>query len=144
MNSARSHQEILAAAHRGDLVVPDGLVVAGSDSLCRRSLESGRPWVATVPDTWPDPAAVRAQGIVTDVSVPIVWRSATVFGTLCAASGPSRARKPGGAGADAEGRPHRGRRRPGYAPAGSVAPSQPCGDHPIGTHPIRSRGSSAR
>ena len=82
----RAQQKILAAANRGDLVVPEGLVVSLSDSVCRRSLESGRPWTASVPDTWPDSRVGREMGLMTYVSVPITLQSKAIYGTLCAAS----------------------------------------------------------
>ena len=35
-----AEQEILIAANRGDLIIPEGLVIAWSGTLCRRSLEA--------------------------------------------------------------------------------------------------------
>ncbi len=82
----RAQQEILAAANRGDLVVPEGLVVSWSESVCRLSLESGRPWTESVPDAWPDSGIGRELGLVTYASVPITLPSRAIYGTLCAAS----------------------------------------------------------
>ncbi|MHB8395310.1 MAG: EAL domain-containing protein [Candidatus Dormibacteria bacterium] len=86
INWDRAEQEILAAANSDDLIIPEGLVVAWSDTLCRRSLESGRAWSASVPDLWPDSEAGRQLGLVTYASVPVVLASQTVYGTLCGAS----------------------------------------------------------
>ncbi|HUY57392.1 MAG TPA: EAL domain-containing protein [Candidatus Micrarchaeaceae archaeon] len=81
-----AEQEILIAANRGDLIIPEGLVIAWSDTLCRRSLEAGQPWASNVPDVWPDSTAARDLGIVTYASVPVTLSSQVVYGTLCGAS----------------------------------------------------------
>ena len=83
---ARGEQRVLSSTSGGDLVVPEGLVVAWSDTLCRRSLAAGRRWVDDVPTTWPESAAGRALGIVTYASLPVVLSTGEVFGTLCGAS----------------------------------------------------------
>ncbi|HVB52834.1 MAG TPA: EAL domain-containing protein [Candidatus Acidoferrales bacterium] len=81
-----AEQEILIAANRGDLIIPEGLVIAWSDTLCRRSLEAGQPWASNVPDVWPDSTAAHDLGIVTYASVPVTLSSQVVYGTLCGAS----------------------------------------------------------
>ena len=81
-----AEQEILIAANRGDLIIPEGLVITWSDTLCRRSLETGQPWASNVPDVWPGSTAARDLGIVTYASVPVTLPSQVVYGTLCGAS----------------------------------------------------------
>ena len=82
----RGRQEVLSSVSGVDLVIPEGLAVAWSDTLCRRSLATGTPWVDDVPATWPESAAAQALGIVTYASVPVVLPTGVVFGTLCGAS----------------------------------------------------------
>ena len=91
----RDRQQVLLAHDAGAMHVPEGLVVEWGDTLCRRSLESGRRWVPDVPATWGDSDAARDLGVVTYVSVPVKDESDDVVGTLCAASTTSTEVAPG-------------------------------------------------
>lgn len=79
-------QHVAFSLNSGDLEIPEGLTVEWSQTLCRRSLEEGRPYVDDVPAVWGDSDAARELGIVTYVSVPVLDATAGVVGTLCGAS----------------------------------------------------------
>lgn len=79
-------QHVAFSLNSGDLEIPEGLTVEWSQTLCRRSLEEGRPYVDDVPAVWSDSDAARDLGIVTYVSVPVLDATAGVVGTLCGAS----------------------------------------------------------
>jgi len=79
-------QHVVFSLNSGDLEIPEGLSVEWSQTLCRRSLEEGRPFVGDVPAVWGDSDAARELGIVTYVSVPVLDATAGVVGTLCGAS----------------------------------------------------------
>ncbi len=65
--------------------LPEGLHVPWDDTLCKRSLEEGRPCTLDVPAVWGDSDAAAALGIQVYVSVPIALSDGRVWGTLCAA-----------------------------------------------------------
>jgi len=79
-------QHVAFSLNSGELEIPEGLTVGWSQTLCRRSLEEGRPYVGDVPGVWGDSDAARDLGIVTYVSVPVLDATAGVVGTLCGAS----------------------------------------------------------
>jgi diguanylate cyclase len=79
-------QSIVFALNRGALQLPEGLSVEWSDTLCRRSLEEGRPYVRDVAAVWGDSAAARDLGLHSYASVPVLDRDGGVVGTLCGAS----------------------------------------------------------
>jgi diguanylate cyclase (GGDEF)-like protein len=77
---------VVAYAHNsGDLLIPEGVTFSWQASLCRRSLEEGRPCVSDVPGVWPDAATARQLGITTYVSVPVRDAHNELVGTLCGA-----------------------------------------------------------
>ena len=80
-------QRIDFATNVGQIQIPEGLVVDWSDTLCRRSLESGVQYTPDVPSVWSDSAAARDLGLVTYVSVAVRDENDGVIGTLCGASG---------------------------------------------------------
>jgi len=82
----RDEQEITVAHNASALVVPEGLRVTWSDSLCRRALDGGPRYTADVPSTYPESGAARELGLRTYVSVPVVGSEQEVVGTLCGAS----------------------------------------------------------
>ncbi len=83
-------QRILYARNRGGLVLQEGLEVSWDDSLCKRSLETGRVECANVAETWSDATTALAFGIRSYVGVPIELTDGTLFGTLCGASSQER------------------------------------------------------
>lgn len=83
----RTLQHILYSRNSGEMTIPEGLSVPWEDTLCRRSLEEGRPVVNDVEIRWGDSDAARALGIKTYLSQPVRAPDGALFGTLCAASG---------------------------------------------------------
>ncbi len=84
---AADEQRILYALNTATMQIPEGLAVEWSDTLCRRSLDEGRPCTTDVPAVWGDSQAAAALGITTYVSVPVLDQDSMVIGTLCGASG---------------------------------------------------------
>ena len=82
-----SQQHVLYTCNRGQLDMPEGLVVPWDDTLCRRALESNQPYTADVMACWGDSEAARALGLHTYVSTPVRLPQGQLYGTLCAASG---------------------------------------------------------
>ncbi|HSD39479.1 MAG TPA: diguanylate cyclase [Rhodocyclaceae bacterium] len=83
-------QHVRYARNVGVMQVPEGLDVPWEDTLCKRSLDEGRPYVPNVPEHWGDSAAARALGIQTYVSTPVRDQGGKLLGTLCAASAATR------------------------------------------------------
>ncbi len=83
---AGDRQHVDYVLNTGDLVVPEGLSVEWSDTLCRRSLDEGRMVTDDVPGVWGDSQAAADLGIRTYVSVPVLDADRAVVGTLCGAS----------------------------------------------------------
>ncbi len=83
---ARDEQEITVAHNAGALVVPEGLRVTWSDTLCRRALDGGPRYTTDVPSAYPESGAARALGLRTYISVPVMGPEQAVVGTLCGAS----------------------------------------------------------
>ena len=81
----RGQQTIAFARNIAALSIPEALVVAWDDSLCKRSLDEGRPFTDRVADCWGDSDAARALGIMAYASSAVRVEGA-VCGTLCAAS----------------------------------------------------------
>lgn len=87
-------QRVLFARNAGAMTIPEGLSVPWSDTLCRRALEEGRPYTDDVATRWGDSDAARELGIRTYVSTPVRTDGSDLYGTLCAASGATRALAP--------------------------------------------------
>jgi diguanylate cyclase (GGDEF)-like protein len=92
----RDQQEVLYSYNVRELKVPEGDVVAWSDTLCRRALSGGPNYTDDVPNVYPESAAARELRLRTYVSVPVVDSKGEIFGTLC---GASRSRRQLGQGA---------------------------------------------
>ena len=79
-------QRIEFARNVGEMVIPEGLVVPWTDTLCKRALDENRMYSDNVADCWSDSEAAAALGIRTYVSAPIRSQDGQVLGTICAAS----------------------------------------------------------
>ncbi|MBB5191580.1 diguanylate cyclase [Silvimonas terrae] len=86
IDSGMTTQLIEFARNVGKLEIPEQLAVPWSDTLCKRSMESGCTYTDDVPGLWPDSEAAKALGIQSYVSAPIRSQTGTLIGTLCAAS----------------------------------------------------------
>ncbi|POF43251.1 diguanylate cyclase [Pseudomonas laurylsulfativorans] len=87
-------QRIEFARNVGDMVIPEGLVVPWTDTLCKRALDENRMYSDNVAECWGDSEAAAALGIRTYVSAPIRSQDGQVLGTVCAASSDQVARSP--------------------------------------------------
>ncbi len=83
-------QRILFARNRADLVLQEGLEIPWDDSLCKRSLATGRVACANVAEVWNDATTALEFGIRSYIGVPIRLADDTLFGTLCGASSQER------------------------------------------------------
>lgn len=79
-------QRILFSQNSGDLLLPEGLEVPWSDTLCRRALEEGRFITQDVPGVWGDSEAAAALKLQTYLSIPVSSADGNLYGTLCGAS----------------------------------------------------------
>jgi diguanylate cyclase (GGDEF)-like protein len=79
-------QRVLYALNAGPLDIPEGAAAPWSDTLCRRSLDEGRPLTTNVPEIWGDSEIGRQLGMVTYLTVPVLDAHGGVVGTLCGAS----------------------------------------------------------
>lgn len=80
-------QHIVFARNTQTLTIPEGLSVPWGDTLCKRAIDEGRPYVDDVASCWGDSEAARALGITTYLSEPVHVAAGELYGTLCAASG---------------------------------------------------------
>ena len=87
-------QRVEFARNSGDMVIPEGLVVPWTDTLCKRALDENRLYSDNVTECWSDSQAAAALGIKTYVSAPIRSQDGQVLGTVCAASSDQVARSP--------------------------------------------------
>ncbi|MDR6915944.1 diguanylate cyclase [Pseudomonas sp. 3296] len=85
-------QRVEFARNVGDMVIPEGLVVPWTDTLCKRALDENRMYSDNVADVWGDSDAAAALGIMTYVSAPIRSQDGQLLGTVCAASSDQVAR----------------------------------------------------
>jgi len=83
-------QSVTIARNTGELLVPEGLTVPWSDTLCKRCLEQGLRVVPNVSEVWADSQAAAALGIQTYASAPVCDSNGEVIGTLCAAGKSSK------------------------------------------------------
>ncbi|MDO9467510.1 MAG: sensor domain-containing diguanylate cyclase [Thiobacillus sp.] len=83
----RNVQRIVFARNTQALNIPEGLEVPLGDTLCKRALDEGRPYVDDVAGCWGDSDAARVLGITTYLSEPVHVAAGELYGTLCAASG---------------------------------------------------------
>ncbi len=79
-------QQITFSRNTRTLLIPEGLAVTWDDTLCKRALDEGKPYVDDVPAVWGDSDAAKALGIKTYLSQPVLNLDGGVYGTLCAAS----------------------------------------------------------
>lgn len=79
-------QRVEFARNVGEMVIPEGLVVPWTDTLCKRALDENRMYSDNVAEVWGDSEAASALGIRTYVSAPIRSLDGQVLGTVCAAS----------------------------------------------------------
>lgn len=92
INTDEGIQRVEFARNVGSMVIPEGLVVPWSDTLCKRALEENRLYSDNVADCWGDSEAAAALGIKTYLSAPICSHDGRVLGTVCAASSEQVAR----------------------------------------------------
>jgi GAF domain-containing protein len=79
-------QQVKYSLNTGGMHIPEGLRVPWEGTLCRRSLNEGRPYTRDVPLVWGDSQVARDLGIQTYVSVPLRDADDLVVGTLCGTS----------------------------------------------------------
>ncbi|MEJ5056865.1 MULTISPECIES: sensor domain-containing diguanylate cyclase [unclassified Pseudomonas] len=79
-------QRVEFARNVGDMVIPEGLVVPWTDTLCKRALDENRLYSDNVAECWSDSVAAASLGIKTYVSAPIRAQDGQLLGTVCAAS----------------------------------------------------------
>lgn len=79
-------QRIVYSRNTKSLNIPEGLEVPWGDTLCKRALDQGRPYVSDVAGCWGDSDAARILGITTYLSEPVHVAQGELYGTLCAAS----------------------------------------------------------
>jgi signal transduction histidine kinase len=89
VQEAAGKQRILFSDNRGGITIPEGLSVPWHDTLCRRSLVSGRRSSSDVPTHFPGSRAAQDLGLRSYVSVPVLGSDDQLLGTLCGASGQS-------------------------------------------------------
>ncbi|WP_028222954.1 GGDEF domain-containing protein [Paraburkholderia oxyphila] len=82
----REVQTVVYSRNSGKIDVPEGLQLPWSDTLCKRSLESGLHVVANVREIWGDSPTTARFGIRAFASVPVCTSNGTVVGTLCGIS----------------------------------------------------------
>lgn len=82
----RNVQRIVFSRNTQALNIPEGLEVPWGDTLCKRALDEGRPFVSDVAACWGDSDAARVLGITTYLSEPVHIAPDELYGTLCAAS----------------------------------------------------------
>lgn len=82
----RNVQHIVFAHNTKAMNIQEGLEVPWGDTLCKRTIDEGRPYVDNVVDCWGDSIAGRAMGIHTYLSEPVYVEEGELYGTLCAAS----------------------------------------------------------
>lgn len=82
----RNVQRIVYSRNTKTLRIPEGLEVPWDDTLCKRALDEGRPYVDDVAGCWGDSDAARALGITTYLSEPVRVAEGELYGTLCGAS----------------------------------------------------------
>lgn len=83
----RNVQRIVFSRNTQALNIPEGLEVPWGDTLCKRALDEGRPFVDDVAGCWGDSDAARALGITAYLSEPVHVAAGELYGTLCGASG---------------------------------------------------------
>ncbi|RAR62504.1 diguanylate cyclase [Paraburkholderia unamae] len=82
----REVQTVLYSRNEGNVQITEGLQVQWFDTLCKRSLESGRRVVSNVREIWGDSRAASELEICTYASAPVCAESGAVIGTLCGIS----------------------------------------------------------
>ncbi len=80
-------QTVLFARNRGEVQVNEGLQISWDQSLCKRALNEGRPFIGDVAAHWGGSEVVRDPTIATYLSMPVYTSDGEMFGTLCGASG---------------------------------------------------------
>ncbi|WP_321817398.1 MULTISPECIES: GGDEF domain-containing protein [unclassified Paraburkholderia] len=83
---SREVQTVLYARNEGRPQILEGLQVQWFDTLCKRSLESGRRVVSNVREIWGDSRAAADLEIGTYASAPVCAENGAVIGTLCGIS----------------------------------------------------------
>lgn len=83
---SRSLQELEVVRNSGTLIVPEGLMVDWSDTLCRRALLGGPASSDDVPADYPDSIVGAEFGIQSYLTVPVIDPHGQLYGTLCGAS----------------------------------------------------------
>lgn len=86
VDQTRGVQHVQYARNIGSMQIAEGLSVPWDDSLCKRSLASGRSFTDDVSACWGDSEAARQLGIRTYLSQPVLGLDGGLYGTLCAAS----------------------------------------------------------
>lgn len=84
------YQEVVASVRADEVVVdmPVGLRIEWADTLCRRAMAAGEPYVQDAADRFPDSPAGERLGIRGFAAIPVQPVGAErPWGTLCAADG---------------------------------------------------------
>lgn len=79
-------QEVLLSHSTSVHLVPEGLVVAWEDSVCKKAVDVGPAYTTNVPACFADSPAARELGLMTYIGVPIRDSAGTLLGTLCGAA----------------------------------------------------------
>ena len=82
---AAQQQEVEYAVNTSDLEIPEGIVTAWPDTMCRTALLEGKEHSSDVPHDFPDNLAAKQLGLRSYFSLPILNGDA-VIGTICGAS----------------------------------------------------------
>ncbi|WP_322069712.1 GGDEF domain-containing protein [Paraburkholderia bannensis] len=83
---SREVQTVLYSRNEGRAQILEGLQVQWFDTLCKRSLESGRRVVSNVKEIWGDSRAAADLEICTYASAPVCAENGAVIGTICGIS----------------------------------------------------------
>lgn len=83
---SREVQTVLYSRNEGRVQILEGLQVQWFDTLCKRSLESGRRVVSNVKEIWGDSRAAADLEIRTYASAPVCAENGAVIGTICGIS----------------------------------------------------------
>ncbi|TVP89859.1 MAG: sensor domain-containing diguanylate cyclase [Pseudomonadaceae bacterium] len=86
VNAGLSEQRVVYAYNSGSMLIPEGLSVPWSETLCKRALEEGVSYTDEADQRWAEVAAARELGIVTYLSEPLCAEGGELYGTLCGAS----------------------------------------------------------
>lgn len=79
-------QQVVLSCSRSDDLVPEGLVLAWRDTVCKQAVEVGPTYTTNVPACFADSPAAQELGLMTYVSVALRDSGGKLVGTLCGAA----------------------------------------------------------